>query len=354
MHDALRCLLVTSNSKRVASIITDWMRRVQSVERNTRGTQDGRGQIEIIPALGSALRWNVHVHLLLWLKSRRRFSAPVMVTGNGYPLRVGDTIVKMEEPKIRALKLERLAESWINRPSPMTLADLDLALIARAKAGAGYPDLSDTEYLLKRKHADRKGSGLVLRRAAELLFAREPDHANAGVRIFQVLGTEIRVGALYNVEEKKPRIEGPLPDVIAQTFTIVAPLLRKPSRLRGIRFKETPEYPEFAWREAILNAIGHRDYGNQGRGVEVHLFDDRMEVTSPGGLTTEVRIQALRARERTHQSRNPRLVRALVDLGCVLRSEGDRVARRTGTHTSARCRTRRREPSIPRRRPSAS
>lgn len=102
---------------------------------------------------------------------------PVMVTGNDYPLRVGDTIVKMPEPKIRALKLEGLAESWVNRPSNTTLADLDLQLVARAKRGSGYPTLSDEDYLLKRRLADRRGRGIVLRRAAELLFVRDPDHA---------------------------------------------------------------------------------------------------------------------------------------------------------------------------------
>lgn len=214
--------------------------------------------------------------------------SPVMVTGDGYPLRVGDTIVKMEEPKIRALKLEGFAESWGNRPSPSTLIDLDPQLLTRAKAGAGYPAMSDEEYLVKRKLADRKGTSIVLRRAAELLFARDPDHANAGVRIFRVLGTERRVGTHYNVEER-PRIEGPLPTVLDGAFNAVAGLLRKPSRLRGTRFKETPEYPDFAWREAILNAVAHRDYGNQGRSVEVSLFDDHMEVESPGGYCRKFR-----------------------------------------------------------------
>ncbi|MDX2055459.1 MAG: ATP-binding protein [Polyangiaceae bacterium] len=251
--------------------------------------------------------------------------SPVMVTGNGYPLRVGDKTVKMEEPKIRALKLEGLAESWVNRPSRMTIADLNQARLGQAKGGAGYPDITDEEYLLRRKLADRKGAGLVLRRAAELLFANEPDHPNAGIRIFRILGTERRVGTNYNVEER-PRIEGPLPVVLDGAFTEIAGLLRKPSRLRGTRFKETPEYPEFAWREAILNAVAHRDYGNQGRSIEVSLFDDHLEVSSPGALLPEIHMDTLRARQRVHQSRNPRLVRALVDLG-FMRDQGEGIPR---------------------------
>lgn len=251
--------------------------------------------------------------------------APVMVVGNGYPLRVGEAIVRMEEPKIRALKLEGLAESWGNRASSVTLADLDPLLLARAKQGAGYPTLSDEAYLLKRKLADRKGPSLVLRRAADLLFARDPDHANAGIRVFRVLGTERRVGTNYNVEEL-PRIEGALPVVLERAFAVIAGLLRKPSRLRGARFKETPEYPEFAWREAVLNAVAHRDYANEGRSIEVSLFDDHMEVLSPGVVLPEIPMDALRARKRVHQSRNPRLVRALVDLG-FMRDQGEGIPR---------------------------
>lgn len=51
-----------------------------------------------------------------------------------------------------------------------------------------------------------------------------------------------------------------------------------------------------------------------------------MEVTSPGGLLPEIRINALRARERVHQSRNPRIVRALVDLG-FMRDQGEGIPR---------------------------
>jgi ATP-dependent DNA helicase RecG len=126
--------------------------------------------------------------------------------------------------------------------------------------------------------------------------------------------------------EERPRIEGALPVVLGGSFAAVAGLLRKPSRLRGTRFKETPEYPEFAWREAILNAVAHRDYGNQGRSTEVSLFDDHMEVASPGGLLPEIRVDALRARQRVHQSRNPRIVRALVDLG-FMRDQGEGIPR---------------------------
>lgn len=253
--------------------------------------------------------------------------AAVMVTGNGYPLRVGDQTVKATQPNIEAQKRAGLAESWESKQSTMALSELSAELLRSAKAGAGLAALSDEDYLLQRKLADVRGQSLALRRAAELLFARaEPDHPNAGVRVFRVLGTERQVGATYNVEERKPRIEGALPLVIAEAYAAVNAWLRRPSRLVGTRFRETPEYPDFAWKEALLNAVAHRDYGVQGRGVEVHLFDDRMEVTSPGGLPMDVSLEALRARQRQHKSRNPRLARVLADLG-LMREQGEGIPR---------------------------
>lgn len=173
-------------------------------------------------------------------------------------------------------------ESWECRRSQCTVKDLDPELLAQARAGAGLSAWTDEEYLLRRRLADRRGHQTVLRRAAELLFARhEPDHPNAGIRVFRVIGTERRFGVEHNVEER-PRTEGSLPKVLDEARSAVASLLRWPSRLLGVRFQEMPEYPDFAWREAVHNAVAHRDYAIQGAGTEIWMFEDRMEVVSAG------------------------------------------------------------------------
>ncbi len=251
---------------------------------------------------------------------------PVQVMGDGFPVRIGDKTVQASESQIRALKLQGLAESWESRASSCAVADLDHDLLARARKGAGLAAWGDEEYLLKRKLADRRGANIVLRRAAELLFARSgPDHPNAGVRVFRVIGTERRTGAEHNVEER-PRIEGNLAAVLEEAWTVVAGLLRRPSRLVGTQFQQVPEYPEFSWKEALLNAIAHRDYAVEGAGSEVWLFDDRMEVLSPGGLVGGLTVEEVLKLERIHRSRNPRLIRVLVDLG-LARDQGEGIPR---------------------------
>ncbi len=251
---------------------------------------------------------------------------PVQVIGNGFPLRMGDQTVQSSESQINTLKFEGMAESWESRRSSITLADLDERLLERARQGAGLSALTDEEYLLKRKLADRRGRGIVLRNAAELLFARYgPDHPNAGVRLFRVIGTERYTGPEHNVEER-PRCEGNLPAVISEIRTVISSLLRRPMRLVGSRFQESAEYPDFAWLEALLNAIAHRDYRVEGAGIEVWLFDDRMEVASPGGLVGNLTTEALLTLKRVHHSRNPRIIRVLVDLG-LARDQGEGIPR---------------------------
>ena len=251
---------------------------------------------------------------------------PVRVDGGGFPLRMGDQTVQSSESQINALKFNGMAASWESRQSSATMADLDEELLALAQRNSGLSALTDEEYLLKRKLADRRGRNLVLRNAAELLFTRnEPEHPNAGVRLFRVIGTERRSGVEYNVEER-PRSEGNLPSVISEISAAISGMLRRPSRLVGNRFQETPEYPDFAWLEALFNAVAHRDYGVMGACTEIHIFDDRMEVASPGSLVADLTLEELLRLERKHHSRNPRIVRALVDLG-LARDQGEGIPR---------------------------
>ena len=251
---------------------------------------------------------------------------PVQMRGNGFPLRIGDQTIQAKESRIAETKQQGMYESWENRPSPCSLIDLDPDLLSQARRHAGLSSLTNEDYLLKRKLADRHGTRIVLRRAAELLFVRgEPDHPNGGIRVFRVIGTERRTGALHNVEEL-PRIEGNLPTLLEGSQDVVRRLLRRPSRLLGARFHPVSEYPDFAWREAILNAVLHRDYGIQGMSVEVWLFEDRMEVVSAGVLPAGVTLQDLLRLERLHVSRNPRIVRVLVDLRQA-RDQGEGIPR---------------------------
>ncbi len=251
----------------------------------------------------------------------------VMVSGDGFPRREGESVIQSSEEQINRIKDAGLVASPEARVARAGLAELDVALIERASAAAGFLGAPD-EYLVARRLADRRGDALVLRQGAVWLFARTPqaiDHPNLGVRVFRVHGTEQRSGAHRNVQDF-PWIDDNLIVVLEKARDRVASLVRSSSRLHDLFFKETPEYPPFAWQEALVNALAHRDYTIEGRGVEVHVYDDRMEISSPGGVLAGVQVEALLARERVHATRNPRVGRVLTELG-LMRQQGEGIPR---------------------------
>lgn len=52
--------------------------------------------------------------------------------------------------------------------------------------------------------------------------------------------------------------------------------------------KEIWEIPEVVFKEALVNALAHRDYYDKGARITIELFDDRVEVTNPGGLVSAI------------------------------------------------------------------
>jgi predicted HTH transcriptional regulator len=52
----------------------------------------------------------------------------------------------------------------------------------------------------------------------------------------------------------------------------------------GMLRVEYPDYPQEALREALINALIHRDYSIMGSEVHIDIYDDRIEITSPGGM----------------------------------------------------------------------
>lgn len=68
---------------------------------------------------------------------------------------------------------------------------------------------------------------------------------------------------------------------------------------------EYPEYPSAAVEEAIVNGLIHRDYLEIGSEVHIDMFDDRLEVYSPGGMVSGELIQSLDSRAVASKRRNP-------------------------------------------------
>jgi ATP-dependent DNA helicase RecG len=90
--------------------------------------------------------------------------------------------------------------------------------------------------------------------------------------------------------------------------------MRVGAAVNTLERQELTEYPRFAVREALVNAVAHRDYRIKGRRIEIRMYADRLEVISPGGLPGYMTLDNL---VEEHFSRNPRLVNGLYQWGYI-------------------------------------
>jgi ATP-dependent DNA helicase RecG len=236
-------------------------------------------------------------------------------------LRMDDRCVPYGQDVVAQLKSSQ--SPYERRPVPgATLADLDPGALEwfaeRVRWHGGVPEMLD---------AYRLRDAGQLNRAALLLFAHDPlrwqDHSD--VTVVRYAGTDRGLGNRYDAT-RPVRLEAPLVRLIEDVTTSVAEHLRRRVEFQDLLFTEQWEYPAAAWQEAIVNAIAHRDYSLTGAGIEVWLFDDRMEVRSPGAPPDPITVEELRTGGGVHYSRNPLTARALTD-GGYMREQGEGIPR---------------------------
>ncbi len=106
------------------------------------------------------------------------------------------------------------------------------------------------------------------------------------------------------------KFDGPIIDMVDEAEAHIMSRIATAARIDGLLRTDIPEYPKEAIREALVNAVAHRDYSGYVRGsqVQVKLFADRLEVRSPGGLYGDVTTDTLEERQST---RNRRLMQLL-------------------------------------------
>ncbi len=113
---------------------------------------------------------------------------------------------------------------------------------------------------------------------------------------------------------RREELTGPLPRLIEGAWNLIWSEMAVSAVVKGLEREETTEYPQFAVREAIVNAVCHRDYRLKGRRIEIRMYSDRLEVISPGGLPGFITVENIKDE---HFSRNPRIVNGLFQWGYI-------------------------------------
>jgi ATP-dependent DNA helicase RecG len=214
---------------------------------------------------------------------------------------------------LRELMLLRGEGTWESQsPSGSSRDDLDWGKVDAYAQKMLLGDDTVEDLLLRRGCLIKKGRQVKPTYAGLLLFGRHPQR--------WVRGAEI-LCARFNSSEMddafaRQTIGGTLPDQIRKVEVFLAEHTAQRSRIRAWQRSDDPPYPTGVLREAVVNAVAHRDYRLTGSQVHVLMFSDRVEVRSPGKLPGHVTVRNI-LRER--YSRNEAIVQVLADMGFIER-----------------------------------
>jgi ATP-dependent DNA helicase RecG len=147
--------------------------------------------------------------------------------------------------------------------------------------------------------------------AGILVFGYQPQHfvPHAYISALRIPGT-----SLANDPSDQKRIDGPALRLLEDAMRFLYIHLPVPHRIRNLEPEAQPELPAVALREVLINAIAHRDYTIQGP-VRILIFDDRVEVRSPGQLPNSVTLESLQLG--VHVLRNPTIYNFFLRLAMV-------------------------------------
>jgi ATP-dependent DNA helicase RecG len=215
-------------------------------------------------------------------------------------LRVGRSNQRVSAEKIRHFILKSRIFKWDNQVQPkLEFSEIDPIRV---------------KLFLQKVEEERnttfEASRTVIKVLEKLILVQDDSLTNASLLLFgknpqkQFVQSEIRCARFNGIEAIDfadiQVIEGTIIEQVPAVLNFIRRHIKVKVQMTGEpERKETWEYPKKALREAIINAICHRNYEDTGN-VQVRVFDDRLEVWNPGLLPGNLTVEMLR---RDHQSK---------------------------------------------------
>jgi len=242
-------------------------------------------------------------------------SSQIPISYNGkYYRRNGSTTVEISGLELSHFLLSKLGKTWDVLPSDASFKDIDLDTVNLFKnlTRKRIPSISDIDSLekvftnLELITEDRK-----ITKAGLLLFGREPHRffisAKTRVGRFKtsttILDTVIAEGNLFNQLER--------------TVEAIKKHLSVRFEIKGIERQDIWDYPIEAVREAVINALIHKDYLSTAE-IQIKIYDDKIWMWNPGKLPKELSIEDLK-KEHSSYPRNPLIANVFYLAGFIER-----------------------------------
>ncbi|OHC11952.1 MAG: hypothetical protein A2002_13050, partial [Pseudomonadales bacterium GWC1_66_9] len=241
---------------------------------------------------------------LVWVRVAK--SLFVHRSPHGYFHRVGSSKREMSPELLARLfqqrsmvRLIRFDEQRVPNAGP---DDIDPALKARFLRG-DLPEALQLKKLYLLLEDENRQPRLTV--TGVLLLTRRPADFLSSAYVQCVAYSGRERNAEYQLDAQD--CDGPVDEQIRQAFAFVRRNMRVEAVKRPGRI-DIPQYDLGAVYEALVNAAAHRDYAMHGARIRVHLFADRLEISTPGGLPNSLTVESMDANS---ISRNETLVNLL-------------------------------------------
>lgn len=240
--------------------------------------------------------------------------------GGRYYTRVGDTTREMLPDELREYFQQSIEWDSITRPYTSDQIDDETVrrFLALARAAGRITTIAPDEpidIILRRLDLVRDGQ---IRNGALMLFGRDPqkDFQNSITRIGRfrradiIIGDHEIKGNLFSQFDEAERI---IKSYIGVRYDISEEVMQE-----SFQRKEVWDYPLPAIREALLNALIHRDYFNNTVQTQIRIFDDHIRFHNPGRLPEGITLETI-LKEHYSYHRNPKIAEIFYRAGLVER-----------------------------------
>lgn len=243
---------------------------------------------------------------------------PYFVRGEHIPkIRIGSSNMPANKEEIARLYREGSSKSQDVLPvENSTLEDLDLkkvtAYLKKSKLTRQLNKGYLIELMLKEHFVVKEGRKIIPTIAGILLFGKNP-HLN-------ITQCEIRadryIGDSMTEWLDRKDIQGTIFEIIKQTERFLLKNMRTPAKVVGFKTEFRTEYPIEALREAVINALVHRDW-NSSNAILLRMFNSHIDIINPGELLRPLKISEIMGEDYIPKSRNKILVEVLSKSGIM-------------------------------------